>query len=45
MQAEKERAKVEIHGYANQLFQRAGVEALAAPGGPISLALEDKSGD
>jgi hypothetical protein len=40
MQAEKERAKVEIHGYANQLFQRAGVTALAGSG---PLALEDKT--
>jgi len=36
METEMERAKVEIHGYATQLFQRAGMTALASDS-PISL--------
>lgn len=36
MEKETERAKVEIHGYATQLFHRAGVAALAGDG-PLSL--------
>lgn len=37
-----EKAKVEIHSYANQLFQRAGVEALAGQS-PVDLIMEDKT--
>lgn len=37
-----EKAKVEIHSYANQLFQRAGVEALAGQS-PVDMAIEDKT--
>ena len=39
MEEEVERAKVEIHGYASQLFQRAGVTALAGEG-PLVLTDE-----
>lgn len=36
MESETERAKVEIHGYATNLFQRAGVAALAGDG-PLAI--------
>lgn len=41
MEEQMERAKVEIHGYANSLFQRAGVASLTG-GSPVTLELEDK---
>jgi len=41
MENEMERAKVEIHGYFQNLIQRAGVAALAGPNDPITLALEE----
>lgn len=44
MEEEVERAKVEIHGYATNLFQRAGIDAMALAA-PVALALEDKSDD
>ncbi len=44
METEMERAKVEIHGYAQNLFARAGVAALAG-GTPITLGIEDRSDD
>lgn len=37
MEQEKEKAKVEIHGYATSLFQRAGVEALTGGVAPLAL--------
>lgn len=37
MEKEKERAKVEIHGYATSLFQRAGIAALTGNEAPIAL--------
>jgi hypothetical protein len=45
MEAETERAKVEIHGYIQNLIQRAGVEALAGPTDPIVLSLEGSNGE
>lgn len=42
METEVERAKVEIHGYATNLFQRAGIDALALAA-PVTLELEDKT--
>jgi hypothetical protein len=45
MEAETERAKVEIHGYIQNVIQRAGVSALVGPVDPITLTLEGNSGE
>ena len=42
MEKELERAKVEIHGYATSLFQRAGIAALTdGTAAPIALPGQD----
>jgi hypothetical protein len=43
MENEVESAKVEVHGYIQNLIQRAGLEALAGPSDPIVLSLEKDS--
>lgn len=40
MESEIESAKAEIHGYIQNLIQRAGLESLAGPSDPIILSLE-----
>jgi len=40
METQTERAKVEIHGYLQNLIQRAGVAALAGPSDPVTLSIE-----
>jgi hypothetical protein len=43
MESEIENAKVEVHGYIQNLIQRAGLESLAGPNDPIVLSLEGNS--
>ena len=45
MESQTERAKVEIHGYFQNLIQRAGVAALAGPTDPVTLVIEGGKGE